>query len=79
MQPGTGGGDGLPVGGILHVAGREDPFDGGFRRIAFGADIPLGIEFQLVAEQFGVGVVADGHEEPRNGRASVPCRRCGGS
>ena len=63
----TGGGDGLPVGGILYVAGREDPFDGGFRRIAFGADIPLGIEFQLVAEQFGVGVVANGHEESRNG------------
>ena len=52
--------------GVLDVAGGEDPFDVGLRRTRLDLDVPLGVEFQLVAEKFRVGVVADGQKESRD-------------
>ena len=43
----AGGGDGLAVAGILHVARGEDALDRGARRARLDADIPLVVELQL--------------------------------
>src|SRR5581483_10609248 len=64
---GAGGGDRLPVGVVLHVPGGEDP--GEVRRRAAGPrdEVALLVVVELVAEEGGVRVVPDGHEEAVGG------------
>src|SRR5580704_527853 len=56
-----GGGDGLPVGVVHHVAAGEHAVDGRARRGLVDQEIPLRIGGQLAGEQLGPRVVPDGH------------------
>src|SRR5689334_20995868 len=58
----AGGGDGLAVSAILHVAGMEHAGNVG-ARAAFRDDVAFRIGFDLAPENLGVGNVPDGHEE----------------
>ena len=62
----TGGGDGLAVVGVLHVARGEDALDRGLRGARLGADVAFGIELELSGEELRVGMVTDGEEEARD-------------
>jgi hypothetical protein len=58
----AGGGDGLAVSSVLHVAGVKYAGDIG-ARAAFGDDVTLGVGLDLALEDLGIGDVADGQEE----------------
>jgi hypothetical protein len=54
---GAGGGDGLAVDAVLHVAGVEHASDAG-SRAALGEDVAVGVEFDLALKDLRVGDVA---------------------
>src|SRR5579862_3017310 len=55
------GGDGLPVVVILYVARREDTRDIRLGSV-MGEEVAIGVHIELAFEHFGIGVVADRHE-----------------
>src|SRR5580692_9945534 len=59
----AGGGDGLPVGEVLHVAAREDAGNAGVRRTRPGLQVAVVVHLELAGEQIGVRRMADRHEE----------------
>src|SRR4051794_26889070 len=65
---GTGGGHGLAVDAVLHVAGGEDAGQGGPGAARLGHDIALRIHPDLAAEQRRGGVMADGDEDAVEGQ-----------
>ena len=66
MHPEPGGGDGLAVDVILHVAAREHT--GHARpRTHVGDDVAVGVELELTLEERGVRGVADGDEHAVDG------------
>src|SRR5208282_719691 len=64
---GAGGGDGLAIDVVLHVAGDEHALDARFGAV-FGHQVAGRVHFKLAAEDFGVGIVADGHEQAVSGQ-----------
>ena len=70
-----GGGDGLAVGLVLHIAGGEDAGDRSLRAAGAGHDIAVGVQVQLAIQKSGVGQVADGEEEEAQGWQDRPDRR----
>src|SRR5438094_8434844 len=60
---GAGGGDRLPIGVILHVAGGEDAGHIGLGRAGLRDEIAGFVVVELVDEQLGVRVVADSDED----------------
>ncbi len=67
---GAGGGDGLTVDVVLHIAAGEDTVDVGCRRAVLGEQVPLLVDVEDIGEQVGVGTVSDGDEQAgdRQGR-----------
>ena len=59
---GSGGGDGLAVAAVLHVAAGKDAGDAG-EDVVVGADVAVFVEVELAGEHPGVGLVADAEEE----------------
>src|SRR6266404_9700314 len=59
---GSGGGDCLPVGAVLHVAGVEDCGDVG-PRATFGQNVSVGVSLDLALEYSSVGDMSDVHEK----------------
>src|SRR6056297_3515606 len=64
---GTGGGDGLAVDVVLHVAAGEDAVDVGTAARRPGDEVAVVLHGQLTLEQVGVGLVADGDEQAGEG------------
>ena len=64
---GAGGRYGLPVGEILHVAAGENAVHVGFARAGQGFEVALLVVVQVILENVGVRVVADGDEEAGDG------------
>src|SRR5579863_2089471 len=68
---GAGGGDGLAVAAVLHVAagidaGNDNAVAGGEDVVA-GVDVAFAVEIDLALEHFGVGIVADTEKEAADG------------
>ncbi len=57
---GAGGGHGLAVDLVLHVAAGEDAFDAGLGGAWDGLDVADLVEIDLAVEKNGVGLVPDG-------------------
>ena len=76
-QPEPGGGDGLAVGVVLHVAAGEHTLDvgGGGPARAPGDEVAVVLELELALQQVGVGLVADGHEQAGDREVGL-LRRC---
>src|SRR5699024_7238066 len=65
---GTGCGDGVAVNRVDAIAGGEDSLDGGLRRASLHGEVAIGAKFELIGEQIGPGVGADGHEHSGHGQ-----------
>src|SRR5687767_10041434 len=59
---GAGGGDGLAVDLVLHVAARKHALDTGARAAGLDPDIAVAIEIEMAAEQLGRGLMPDRDE-----------------
>jgi hypothetical protein len=62
--PAAGGGDGLPVGVVDHVAAGEDAVDVGPGALALGQDVALTVQVDLALDQVRPRVVPDRDEQP---------------
>jgi hypothetical protein len=60
-------GDSLAIERVSYVARSEDPWDAGVWRSSFGLDVADFIDFDIVREEFGIGVMTDGEEEAVDG------------
>src|SRR5699024_9868717 len=59
---GTCGGDRLAIVVVDDVTGREHPLDIGTGARVLHLDVALGVELDLIGDEFGAGQVADGDE-----------------
>src|SRR5262245_5133739 len=63
----AGGSYGLSVNVVGHIARSIDARNGGCRRAALGDDVARRVERQLIDEELGRGLVADGDEDAVDG------------
>ena len=59
--------DSLAIERIGYVASSEDPWDAGAWGSSFGLDVADFIDFDIVREELGIGVMTDGEEEAVDG------------
>ena len=59
--------DGLTIERIGYVTSSEDARDAGAWRSSFGLDVADFIDFDIVREELGIGVMTDGEEEAVDG------------
>src|SRR5579875_636910 len=69
----TGGGDGLAIAVVGHVACREDARNVG-HRIVFGQDVARVIHLDDTPKQFSVGLVSNSDEDALHGQDSFFAR-----
>src|SRR5262245_9671034 len=60
----AGGGDRLAIAVVLHVACREHPGDAGLGRLVLRQQVAVLVHLETAAEEGGVRLVANGHEDP---------------
>src|SRR2546422_10767466 len=60
-SPGAGGGDGLTVAMVLHVAGNKHAGNAS-QAAMFGDQVAVRIHLEFALEHSGVGIVADGNK-----------------
>ena len=63
----AGGGDGLAVDLVLHVAAGKDTFDAGFGGAGDGLDVADIVEIKLALKESGVGLVPNSVKKPAGG------------
>ena len=72
---GAGGGDGLAIAAVLHIAAGKDAGNRhaaiGGQDVVCGADVAVFVEIHLAGKHLGVGLVADAEEEAADGQLAT--------